>query len=45
MSLIGKKARSRATWQIKPVTRIKASKKAYDRKQHKQDTRRRMEDA
>ncbi|WP_268340121.1 hypothetical protein [Bacillus haynesii] len=36
MSYIGQKANSRAKWEIKPTTRIKESKKKYDRKKDKQ---------
>lgn len=36
MSYIGQKANSRAVWQIKPVTKVKDSKKKYDRKKDKQ---------
>jgi hypothetical protein len=44
MSVIGKKTQSRGTWTIKPVTRIKESKKAYNRKENKRDTRKRVDD-
>lgn len=37
MSIIGKQTKSRGLWQIKPATRVKKSKKVYDRKQHKQE--------
>lgn len=36
MSIIGKKTKSRGTWgYIKPVTRVKDSKKVYNRKKIK----------
>lgn len=44
MSYIGRKSNSRSTWQIKPVTKIKKSKKAYNRKEHKQDSKKRIEE-
>lgn len=44
MSYIGKKANSRTTWAINPVTRVKDSKKKYDRKQSKKETRRALRD-
>lgn len=39
MSYIGEKSNSRAVWQIKPVTKVKDSKKKYDRKKDKQKLR------
>jgi len=39
VSYIGKKANSRLQWEIKPTTRIKESKKKYDRKKDKQTLR------
>lgn len=36
MSIIGKKTKSRGTWgDIRPITRIKESKKVYNRKKVK----------
>jgi hypothetical protein len=34
---IGKKSNSRLQWAINPVTRVKNSKKIYDRKKSKQE--------
>ena len=43
MSIIGKQTKSRGTWGgIKPITRIKESHKAYDRKKAKQEARERV---
>lgn len=44
MSVIGKKSNSRSFWQIKPVTKVKESKKAYNRKRNKQETKKRVSD-
>lgn len=33
------------TWAIKPVTRVKNSKKKYDRKKSKKETRRAVRDS
>jgi hypothetical protein len=45
MSIIGKKTKSRGTWgSIKPITRIKESARAYDRKQTKADTKKRVKE-
>lgn len=41
MSVIGKMTKSRGSWGgIKPVTRVKESKKGYNRKAEKQKLRR-----
>ena len=38
MSIIGKMTKSRGTWgDIKPVTQVKESKKAYNRKKSKKN--------
>lgn len=44
MSLVGKKSNSRTTWSINPITRVKDSRKAYKRTQHKQETKRQLLD-
>jgi hypothetical protein len=45
MSVIGKMTKSRGTWAIKPVTKVKESKKnRYDRKKRKKDTKRRIDE-
>jgi hypothetical protein len=38
MSVIGKQTKSRGSWLMNPVTKIKDSKKNYNRKRNKKET-------
>lgn len=42
MSYIGEKSNSRVKWQISPVTKVKDSKKKYDRKSEKNKIRKEL---
>lgn len=44
MSEIGKMTNARSIWKVSPVTRIKNSKKKYDRNKHKKNTKGRIDE-
>lgn len=45
MSIIGQKTKSRGIWLLNPVTKVKDSKKKYDRKKNKKEFKNQIKDS